>query len=198
MKDCEAIRVELPGYASGKLGPESLAPVRTHLQSCADCRSELQELEGLEELLLVGLPTISPSATFASSFANRFAAEVEGAEDESEQRGWLGWLLQPWLVPVAAAALIAAVVFQPWFADHSPSVIPPPAATGGGEGVVAAAKKPAPEAKLAEANTASKTTFAANPPSEVLRRPELFVDYSVIRDLDILESGTGDGESQAG
>jgi hypothetical protein len=40
--------------------------------------------------------------------------------------------------------------------------------------------------------------LAANPPSEVLQRPELFVDYSVIRDLDILESGKGDGESHAG
>jgi hypothetical protein len=32
----------------------------------------------------------------------------------------------------------------------------------------------------------------------VLQRPELFVDYAVIRDLDILESGRGNGGSHAG
>ncbi|MET0152981.1 MAG: zf-HC2 domain-containing protein [Candidatus Binatia bacterium] len=186
MKDCEPIRVELPGYASGKLDTGSLASVRAHLQSCGACRVELRELERLEELLLKGLPPIVLSATFASRFANRLAAEVDGAQRESDERSWLGWLLQPWLVPVAAAALIAAVMFQPWFADHSTSVFPTPAVTGGSDGAVASARKPASDAKL-----------AANPPSEVLQRPELFVDYSVIRDLDILESG-GQGESHAG
>ena len=32
----------------------------------------------------------------------------------------------------------------------------------------------------------------------MLQRPELFVDYSVIRDLDILESGTGDAGEPRG
>ena len=100
-------------------------------------------------------------------------------------------------MPVAAAALIAAVMFQPWFADHSTSVFPTPVVTGGSEGAVASAGKPAPDTKPAEAKAGSKPMLAANPPSEVLQRPELFVDYSVIRDLDILES-RGDGESHAG
>ncbi len=198
MKDCEAIRIELPGYASRKLDAESLAPVRAHLQSCAACRVELGELERLEELLLEALPPIVPSTTFASRFANRLAAEAEGAVEEPEKRGWLGWLLQPWLVPVAAAALIAAVMFRPWFADHSTSVFPIPTVSGGSDGAVASARNPAPDAKPAGASPGLKPMLAANPPSEVLRRPELFVDYSVIRDLDILESGKGDGASHAG
>jgi anti-sigma factor RsiW len=198
MKDCEAIRIELPGYASGTLDARSLAPVRAHLQSCAACRVELRELERLEELLAEALPPIVPSATFASRFANRLAAEAGGAVEPPTERGRLGWLLQPWLVPVGAAALIAAVMFRPWFADHSTSVFPIPALTGGSDGAVASARNPASDAKPAEASPGSKPMLAANPPSEVLQRPELFVDYSVIRDLDILESGKGDGESHAG
>jgi hypothetical protein len=198
MRDCEIVRVELPGYASGKLGPDVVAPVRAHLQSCPGCRAELSGLERLDALLLQALPAITPSASFASRFANRLAAEAREAESQSSRRDWLGWLLQPWLIPVAAAALIAAVMFQPWFADHSTSVFPVPL-IGGPQGSVASAKKPGSDAKLAERNSAPKVTVAgSNPPSEVLQRPELFVDYAVIRDLDILESGRGNGESHAG
>jgi hypothetical protein len=197
MKDCETIRVELPGYANGKLAADFVAPVRAHLQSCAECRAELGELERLDALLLKALPSITPSASFASRFANRLAAEAREAESHSEGRRRLGWLLQPWLIPVAAAAVIAVVMFRPWFADHAPSVFPVPV-IGGPPGTVAAAKKPASDAKLAGRSNSTVTLAANNPPSEVLQRPELFVDYSVIRDLDILESGKGDGESHAG
>jgi anti-sigma factor RsiW len=197
MKDCETIRVELPGYANGKLADDFLAPVRDHLQSCAACRAELGELERLDALLLEALPPITPSVSFASRFANRLAAEARESENHSDGRGWLGWLLQPWLIPIAAVALLAAVMLQPWFADHSTGVFPVPV-MGGSPNTVAAAKKPASDAKLAERSTSKVTLAANNPPSEVLQRPELFVDYSVIRDLDILESGKGDGESHAG
>ena len=89
-------------------------------------------------------------------------------------------------------------MLQPWFADHSTSVFPVPA-IGGPQGPVASARKPGSDAKLAERNSAPKVTVAgSNPPSEVLQRPELFVDYAVIRDLDILESGRGNGGSHAG
>jgi anti-sigma factor RsiW len=198
MKDCETIRVELPGYANGKLTDDFVAPVRDHLESCAACRAELGELERLDALLLEALPPITPSASFASQFANRLAAEAHDSESRSEgRRRWLGWLLQPWLIPVAAATLLAAVMLRPWFADHSASVLPAPAVSRS-VNTVAAAKKPPADAKLAERSTAKLALAANNPPSEVLQRPELFVDYSVIRDLDILESGKGDGERHAG
>jgi anti-sigma factor RsiW len=80
MKDCEAMLVELPGYASGKLDPNTAASVKAHLQACAACRDELVQIQLLDKLLKESLPTISPSPGFASRFANRLAAEV-AAED---------------------------------------------------------------------------------------------------------------------
>ena len=66
-------------------------------------------------------------------------------------------------------------------------------------GGIASSKKPAVDSKVAAAPPSDKSAVvASNPPSEVLQRPEMFVDYSVIRDLDILESGKGDAGSHAG
>ncbi len=177
--------IELPGYVSGKLGADKAAPVRAHLELCAGCRSEATQLERLEQLLRRALPSIEPSPGFASRFANRLAAETV-AEEEAASHGWLGWLLQPWLIPVAAAALLAAVMFRPFAEQQSVRFVPQ-----------LAQRKPAAEHKAPGA-PAEKNELASNPPSEVLQRPELFVDYSVIRDLDILESGKGDTESHNG
>ncbi len=188
--------IELPGFASGKLDAASCAPVRAHLQSCPACRKELAEIERLDQLLTRALPVILPSPAFASTFANRLAAEAQAAE-EAERHGWLGWLVQPWLIPVAAAALLAAVMLPPWFSsDHGATSLFLPRLLG--KGSVATSKKSA-EPRVANNSSAEKSTqLAGAPPSDLLQRPELFVDYSVIRDLDILESGKGDTESHAG
>ena len=174
--------IELPGFVSGKLGAEQAAPVRAHLEICGGCRSEVVQLEKLDRLLMRALPTIEPSPTFASTFANRLAAEVAAGE-EASSRGWLGWLMQPWLIPVAAAAVLAFVMFRPFGVTTAPMSFP------------RFAQKPPSEHKGAPA---APEKLASNPPSEVLQRPEMFVDYSVIRDLDILESGKGDTGSQNG
>jgi len=175
--------IELPGFVSGKLSASEAAPVRAHLATCSGCRSEVVQLEQLDQLLARALPAIEVSPTFASTFANRLAAEA-AAEEEASSRGWLGWLMQPWLIPVAAAAVLAAVMFRP-FAEHSAPL-----------SLQHFAQKPAVESKAAPA--APEKQLAATTPPEVLQRPEMFVDYSVIRDLDILESGKGDTGSHNG
>jgi anti-sigma factor RsiW len=195
MKECEAILMELPGYVSGKLDSKAAAPVRAHLQACAACRDEVVQIQRLDKLLKDALPTITPSPGFASIFANRLAAEA-AAEEEATSGGWAGRLLQPWLVGLAATATLAIIVLGALHVSprSSGTSIPRiPSLTGG------VAKKPVAESPKIASNPAEKSKLtASNPPSDVLQRPELFVDYSVIRDLDILESGNGDAGSHAG
>jgi len=192
MKGCEAVLVELPGYVGGKLDASTALSVQRHLQACSGCQGELREIERLEQLLDVALPSITPSPGFASSFANRLAQEM--ADDESEQRfsprSLLSWFVQPWLLPVGAAAVLALTVLTPWStSERSQSGFPVPSLSGG----VASQKKTDGDTKDAAkpAERAEKKVVASNsetPPAELLQRPEFFVDYAVIRDLDILDN----------
>jgi hypothetical protein len=184
--------------------------VTSHLQACASCREEVRRLQDLEVLLQKYLPVIETSPTFASRFANRLAAEI-AAEEERESRpaGVFGRLLRPWLIPVAAAAALTALVVTQWLPRQSgtglglpqaPSVAASKTksstdtklaagAKSGGDVKVAAAK---PATSPPPANVASAAN-PASPPDDVVRRPELFVDYAVIRDLDVLDRDGADG-----
>jgi len=189
MRGCEAVVVELPGYVGGKLDVTAAVSVQRHLQACAGCQSELREIERLEQMLAVGLPSIRPSAGFASSFANRLAQEIvdEGEEVRLTPRSFLSWLAQPWLLPVGAAAVLALIMtqmFGPWFGSDQPTnwQLRGPA--------VASNENKAPrEPKLAEKpGEKADKKLASAPPADVIARPDLFVDYAVIEDLDNLDS----------
>lgn len=190
MTGCQAMVIELPGYVAAKLDAATTAAVRSHLESCAACKAEVRELEGLDRLLTAELGSIEPSRTLASSFANRLAAEMRAEQDRGERRSWLSWLAQPWLIPLGAAAALGAILFSPWYpAGDAPSVIQP-----------MVAENRASQEKPAEGGGAGgKIGLASSePPADLMRRSELFVDYAVIRDLDVLES-SGDAEGgQAG
>lgn len=197
MRGCEVIAIELPGYVGGKLDMATAVSVETHLGSCESCRTEVYELEQLDLLLSKALPQIEPSPDFASRFANRLAAELAAEEGVAEQSSWLSWLLQPWLVPLAAAAMLGAIVFSPWLSgERAPKTAIPavPSLTS----PVASAKKPAEGAvaSIAPQPQAPKTTVASKEvPKDLIQRPELFVDYAVIRDLDVLEVGEPGGKA---
>lgn len=197
MRGCEAMAIELPGYLGGKLDAATAAAVRAHLLSCAACKAEVRELEGLESLLAVGLGSVEPSPTFASTFANRLAAVVLAEEERHEQPSWLAWLVQPWLVPIAAAAVLGAIMFGPWYSAGERSVVP----SVPNLGAVASSTKQAPEGEMAAGggSAAGKAAVASSsPPADLMQRPQLFVDYAVIRDLDILESSSDAAGGKAG
>jgi anti-sigma factor RsiW len=193
MRGCEAVAVELPGYVGGKLDAVSAVSVQRHLQGCASCQAEVRALERLDQLLAVALPSVGPSPGFATSFANRLAQEIvdEGEDRRFSPRSVLSWFMQPWLLPVGAAAVLALIManlYGPWFGSDQPTGWPlrVPIVSSG----VASSKKPAPDTKFAAKpdKPDKKVIAGANPPPDVLARPELFVDYAVIRDLDIVNS----------
>lgn len=194
MRGCEAVVVELPGYVGGKLDAATAVSVQRHLHACASCQAEVREIERLEQLLAVSLPSVTLSRGFASSFANRLAQEIveEGEERRFSSGSVLSWLVQPWLLPVGAAAVLALIManmYGPWFGSEQSTGWPLRAP--GVSSDVASSKKPAPDTKLAaKPEKSDKKVVASNttPPPDVLERPELFVDYAVIRDLDIVDS----------
>ncbi|MGH7856413.1 MAG: zf-HC2 domain-containing protein [Candidatus Binatia bacterium] len=191
---CESVILDLPAYARGLLPPSAASPVERHLRSCPGCQAELGELERLEQVLIDHLPTIAPSVSFASTFASRLAAEVLADEERSAAPGFFGWLLRPWVIPLAVAATLGAVVFS-----SSLLTAPGPVAP------VARLERDAAPPPVAEARPAARTEVAgipstdspkgsgtrrmfAAPPRDLLERADLFVDYSVIQNLDVLES----------
>lgn len=201
MDICEAMAIELPGYVEGKLDPGTEAIVKQHLEGCAACRVEVRELERLNALLAQALPRITPSPAFAARFAERLAAEV-AAEDCGEapaERRWLTWLLQPSWIPLAAAAALGVIMFTPWFNGSRVEKAPlsPPHPVGG---PVASAGSPFPATGVASApGSGARPITATAPagesriaavdvPADLLGRADLFVDFDVIRDLDLLES----------
>lgn len=197
MRGCEAIAIDLPGYVGGKLDMASSVAVQTHLRSCDSCRSEIRQIEQLDVLLSKALTPIEPSPGFAARFADRFAAEIteerhrRACEERTEDRAsWLSWLMQPWLVPLAAAAMLGAIVFAPRWSDDGAAKSAIPALPSIPSGVVSA-KKPADTTAVAAAPASNPKTMASNKevPKDLIQRPELFVDYAVIRDLDVLEAG---------
>ena len=193
---CEENRLELPMYARSVLEPARNAAIENHLADCDACRAELLELQRLETVLEAHLPVMTPSPAFASTFANRLAAEVLAEEGVTGMGGgFLGWF-RPWLVPLAVGAALAGVIVQQ-------SMVAGP----GGERVatlpeesgsqVAVQSKPAvaePPREVASADPVPGVrNREAKPPEEVLDRLELFVDYAVIENLDVL-----DGPEHAG
>lgn len=105
----------LPWYANGTLDPEERAHVERHLQRCAECRRELEELEGLKAVL-------AQEAEEAMALAPKQEASLQsalkrlGLEPESQPRRRqthvFGWRRLFSLRPAPALALSAlAIVF---------------------------------------------------------------------------------------
>ena len=177
MRGCEAVVVELPGYVGGKLDAAAAVSVQRHLHGCASCQTELREVKQLDQLLAVALPSVTQEML------------DEGEERRFSPRSVLSWFVQPWLLPVGAAAVLALIManmYGPWFGSEQSTGWPlrAPSVSSG----VASSKKPAPDNRLAEKSEKKVVASNTPPPPDVLARPELFVDYAVIRDLDILDS----------
>ena len=68
MTDCDTIRIELGSYALGALEPDEARHIKTHLDHCDRCQTELAELSAASDLL-------------RSPTTRAFAAELERGPD---------------------------------------------------------------------------------------------------------------------
>src|SRR5215218_11241221 len=62
-------------FALGGLDPEEAAEIQRHIASCADCQSELEELEKVNRLLDVAPPTAAPPAYLKGEILSCVRAE---------------------------------------------------------------------------------------------------------------------------
>lgn len=109
----------LPWYANGTLGTEEQQAVARHLESCADCRHELDELKQMKrELTAACASQPEPSPRIAQSVLAKVAQEASARHKVSTETGswldgvddWFRSLFMPQWIPTLTAVLFAAQV----------------------------------------------------------------------------------------
>lgn len=100
---CSRMQNKILGYVDGRLKDSERLEVEKHLAACAACRLRVNEFRAVSGLL-DELPMIEPSAAFDLRIHARVAAEPV-------KQGWWAWLMPAPRVAVAAAMLVAAMVW---------------------------------------------------------------------------------------
>ncbi|HVH59887.1 MAG TPA: zf-HC2 domain-containing protein [Candidatus Sulfotelmatobacter sp.] len=100
---CSRMENKILGYVDGRLKDSERLEVEKHLAACAACRLRVNEFRAVSGLL-DELPMIEPSAAFDLRIHARVAAEPV-------KQGWWAWLMPAPRVAVAAAMLVAAMVW---------------------------------------------------------------------------------------
>lgn len=183
---CEQITSELIAYLDGELSDADRRPVAAHLSTCLGCRREVERL-GTVQRWVSDLPSIEPSADFATDFWRRMNAE-EAAVPTLGPRRRVWQLVVPALAAAAVLALVArSIVTSPSSAPTAPA----PA-----KQIAAAPARKAPAAVAANRDAApaepAQVADAANQlpedlPPELVEHPELFLRLPVVRRLEKLE-----------
>ena len=158
---CQRARKWMTAAVDGELSPRRRRALDGHLAACAACRREL----AVTERMLTALEGLPMEAAVSARLEQATLRRVRlAAADEAERAPasrWTRWLPLPAFALATAAVLVLAIgiVRRTGVAQAPPSLLRPPRRF---------AKLPAePPAKLAEA-------------------PDLFVDMSIIRNLDKL------------
>lgn len=213
---CHGAAESLVALLDGEIAPQERLVLEQHLAGCSGCSRELEELRATRRLLDRALASAAPDRAAGSFEALWQRVESDDPPALGLVRGAAGRRPAPRLRAVwigagglALAASLALVVLGIQQQQPAPGVAPAkpvvaegrPAAEAGSR--VASrvaveprgaphAKQPAQLAKRApeSATPGKQVAVVANeiddPPRELLERPELFVNYPVVRKLDEL------------
>ncbi|MGH9710874.1 MAG: anti-sigma factor family protein, partial [Candidatus Acidiferrales bacterium] len=111
---CREVGRHLPGYLDGAASSNKHAGVRAHLNSCADCRTDLERYRRLARVLADSAAVAPPA-----DLATRIRVQASRIQVQRENSHWLrnrAWvffenILQPLAVPATGGFLTAAFVF---------------------------------------------------------------------------------------
>ena len=101
--NCEKAKSELPLLLYGELEFDTEEAVEQHLESCADCRAELEREKALHHAL--ELTDLTPPPGMLASCRRELFSGVRAGRETSWLRRWFGpW--ETWLKPAGAVALL--------------------------------------------------------------------------------------------
>jgi len=169
---CEKIREELVAYQDGELAEQDQKYVAAHLSTCSVCTQEAAALARVEKMF-GSLERVTPSPNFAANFWQRLEHERQPQPENRFAQWWrelresmTNWHLTPALVGVASVLIFFAALSQ---RPERTSPTPGPDSS--------IMKKPETVAKPAMSKESTV-------PAEVMEKSDLFIDYTVITDLD--------------
>lgn len=132
---------KISAYLDGELSEDERARIETHLEECATCRADADELAAVSDALDV-LEGLDPNPYFA--------ARVKRLATERKQRGWFGRAVVPVAATAAAATFLllggflGQALYAAWFVEQ------PDVETGFAEYVDTSAIEDYPEGTLGE------------------------------------------------
>jgi hypothetical protein len=183
---CRRAERELAAAVDGQLAPRRRRALDRHLETCAECRRELDRTAAVLHAV-AALPAEAPVSLALEQSTLRRIRALDG---ERAGRGISAWWIRP-SVPVfaLAAALVAVVVirfvtvptgapFGGGTAARRPDARTARTATSGKPSALAARKR-SPETRLAN--------VPKDPPPKLASAPDLFVDLPMLRHFDKLE-----------
>ena len=106
--NCKEVKPELVAYLDGELQDSIRSDVEAHLESCAACRAERENLASTLRSL-ESLPATEPSANLAEQFWTRFSE----SKDKGVKAGLLSlfkWPRPVWVGAGVTAGLLAVVL----------------------------------------------------------------------------------------
>lgn len=107
---CDWIKENAANYAYDELADDQRHEFERHVNGCAGCRQEVENMRAFLGMMRTGAPVAEPSANLLTASRMRLQEALEHAE---QSRGWTkwafdvtGWLHQMKLSPALAAVLL--------------------------------------------------------------------------------------------